>query len=110
EWQDAMRDQSYAPASLATEGFIHCSTAAQVVETANRFFPGQRDLLIVCLDERELASPLRYEPPVPGGEERNGTLFPHLYGPLNLDAVGGVFEFPCDAEGQFVVPAALRAD
>jgi len=40
--------------------------------------------------------------------ERRGRLFPHLYGPLNLDAVTEVLHFPCDAEGQFVLPAALR--
>ena len=51
DWEDAIRKGEYAPASLETEGFIHCSTAAQVVETANLFYRGQSDLVIVCLEE-----------------------------------------------------------
>lgn len=108
EWEDAIRNGKYAPASLEAEGFIHCSTAAQVVETANLFFQGQRDLMIVCLDEGHLTSRLAYEPAARVGSEPAGALFPHLYGPLNLEAVSEVHEFPCDAEGRFVLPAALH--
>jgi hypothetical protein len=35
-------------------------------------------------------------------------LFPHIYGPLNLDAVTEVMDFPCGPDGRFVLPAALR--
>lgn len=108
EWEDAIRKKEYAPASLASEGFIHCSTAAQVVETANLFYPGQSDLVIVCLEEGRLNSQLTYEPAVRVGDERAGALFPHVYGPLNLEAVSEVYEFPCDAAGRFVLPSALR--
>ena len=108
EWEDAIRNGEYTPASLHTEGFIHCSTAAQVVETANLFYRGQSDLMLVCLEEGHLTSQLTYEPAVRVGDERAGVLFPHIYGPLNLEAVGEVYEFPCDAEGRFVFPSALR--
>lgn len=108
EWETAIKNGEYAPASLETEGFIHCSTAEQVVETANHFYRGQRDLVVVCLDEAPLSSRLKYEPAARTGDERGGALFPHLYGPLNLDAVSEVLDFPCDAEGRFVLPAALR--
>jgi uncharacterized protein (DUF952 family) len=107
EWENAIRKREYAPVSLESEGFIHCSTAAQVVETANLFYLGQRDLMIVCLEEGRLTSPLTYEPAARGGDERAGALFPRIYGPLNLEAVSEVYEFPCDAEGRFVLPGAL---
>lgn len=108
EWENAIRNKAYAPSSLENEGFIHCSTAAQVVETANLFYPGQSDLVIVCLEEGRLTSQLTYEPAVRVGDQRAGALFPHVYGPLNLEAVSEVYEFPCDAAGRFVLPSALR--
>ncbi|MBV8135894.1 MAG: DUF952 domain-containing protein [Deltaproteobacteria bacterium] len=107
EWENAIRNKAYAPSSLENEGFIHCSTAAQVVETANLFYRGQSDLMIVCLDEGRLTSQLTYEPALRVSDERAGTLFPHIYGPLNLEAISEVYEFPCDAEGRFVLPSAL---
>ena len=107
DWEDAIRKGEYAPASLETEGFIHCSTAAQVVETANLFYRGQSDLVIVCLEEAHLTSRLIYEPTVHAGDQRAALLFPHIYGPLNLAAVSEVHKFPCDAEGRFVLPNTL---
>ncbi len=108
EWEEAVRTRSYRPATLRDEGFIHCSTAAQVVETANLFFRGRRDLLIACIDEARLTSPLKLEPPASGGPARAAGLFPHIHGPLNLDAVTAVHEFPCRDDGDFELPAALR--
>jgi uncharacterized protein (DUF952 family) len=107
DWENAIRTGQYAPASLDTEGFIHCSTTAQVVETANLFYRGQTDLMIVCLEEGHLTSKLIYEPAARVGHERDNAVFPHIYGPLNLEAVSEVYEFPCDGEGRFVLPNAL---
>jgi uncharacterized protein (DUF952 family) len=109
EWDAAKRGGIYAPPTLATEGFIHCSTIAQVVETANLFFRGQADLVILSIDESRLKEPLKHEAPAMAGHERTDALFPHLYGPLNLDAVIGVHNFPCDGDGRFTLPAELRS-
>jgi uncharacterized protein (DUF952 family) len=111
EWERARVRGAYAPAGFATDGFIHCSTPAQALATANRFFCGQRDLLLLCIDEHRLTAPLRYEAATqpagaPSGAHREG-LFPHLYGELNLDAVTEVIEFPCSGDGSFALPAAL---
>ena len=67
---------------LAEEGYIHCSTAEQWHSVVERFYVDDRDLLLLHLDERLLTSPLVYEQ-LPGAPES----FPHVYGPLNLDAV-----------------------
>ena len=107
DWEDAIRKGEYAPASLETEGFIHCSTAAQVVETANLLYRGQGDLIIVCLKEEQLTSRLIYEPALRVDDQSAHAIFPHLYGPLNLEAVREVYEFPCDAEGRFALPNTL---
>jgi uncharacterized protein (DUF952 family) len=107
DWENAIHRGEYAPASLETEGFIHCSTVAQVVETANLFYRGQTDLMIVCVEEGHLTAQLTYEPAVRVGVQRADRIFPHIYGALNLEAVSHVCEFPCDAEGRFVLPGAL---
>jgi uncharacterized protein (DUF952 family) len=62
------------------DGFIHFSTTAQVPGTLEKHFAGQDDLLLVTVDPDRLDD-LRWEP------SRRGELFPHLYGPLPIEAV-----------------------
>lgn len=74
----------YMPASLATEGFIHFSTAAQLDATVQRYYRDVHDLLVVTVAIDALAAELRWE-------DLAGTgVFPHLYGPLNVEAVRDV--------------------
>ena len=70
----------YGAESLRSQGFIHCSTVEQVVQTANRFYRGRADLVLLCIDEALLESEIRYEEGEPGQQ------FPHIYGPLNLES------------------------
>src|ERR1700722_12820141 len=107
EWEEAVRRGSYRPSSIDAEGFIHCSTLSQAVETAKIFFRGATDLLLLRIDESKVAAEVRFEAPAVPGEARPGTLFPHVYGPLNLDAVVEAIEFPCEADGTFRLPARL---
>jgi len=81
-----------APVDTA-DGFIHFSTADQVAETAARHFAGLDDLLIVAVDAGALGAALKYE------ESRGGALFPHLYGPLRLDAVRWAKPLPLGPDG-----------
>jgi len=97
EWQQAVDCGTYAPPSLQAEGFIHCSTHAQTLDTANHWFRGQQDLVLLHIDPRRLAVPLRLEQPAGRDDERREERFPHIYGPLNLDAVVQVVDFPCEA-------------
>lgn len=101
-WETAVTLGQYTVDSLATEGFIHCSTAEQVLIPANELFRGQTDLLLLCIDPIMLASPLVYEDCY-----ETGMLFPHIYGPLNVTAVQRVLEFPPQADGSFVLPPTL---
>lgn len=87
-WQQAQEAGVYTADSLASEGFIHFSTANQVVATANRFYRRQPDLVLLIVDPLKLTAELVYE------ESEPGQFFPHLYGPLNLDAVLAVYDFP----------------
>ena len=110
EWADAVARGTYAPASLRAEGFIHCSTVAQLVDTANRFYRGNHGLVVLCIDESRLKAELKYEAPAqPRREAAESEMFPHLYGELNVDAVAWVVELPCEADGSFRLPDEVRA-
>jgi uncharacterized protein (DUF952 family) len=80
------------------DNFIHFSTAAQVTETAAKHFAGQSDLLLISVDASTLGSVLKWEP------SRGGALFPHLYGPLALEAVKRVDPLPLGPDGSHVFP------
>jgi uncharacterized protein (DUF952 family) len=110
DWNSALARGIYAPPSLGIEadGFIHCSTTAQILGTANRFYRGRTGLVILCIDESRLEAAPKYEPPDPALGETTANLFPHLYRALNLDAVVSVIDLPCRADGTFELPAALR--
>ena len=81
-WDAALVQGEYRAPSLITEGFIHCSDEDQVMGSAERYYRGQSGLVLLAIDERRLTAPLKYE-----------RLFPHIYGPLNLDAVASVTTF-----------------
>jgi uncharacterized protein (DUF952 family) len=99
----------YHADSLSTEGFIHCSTNSQIVGVANTFYHGQHGLVLLVLDPEKLDSELKWEPPAEPEptHAREGELFPHVYGPLNLDAVTNVIPFEPDADGNFALPETL---
>lgn len=103
-WEDALATGSYQADTLATEGFIHCSTPAQVIEVANARFRGQSGLVLLRIEESRLQAEIRYEDCYNTGQR-----FPHLYGPLNLDAVTHVVAFPPEADGTFVLPPLYLA-
>ncbi|HET9620293.1 MAG TPA: DUF952 domain-containing protein [Kofleriaceae bacterium] len=103
EWDAARAAGSYRPASLAREGFIHASTAAQVVATANAFFRGRGDLVLLCIDPAKVDAEIRYEHP-PAGDPRAAETFPHIFGPLPPGAVVAVLPLPYDAARGFVLP------
>lgn len=103
QWRAAEAAGTYQGDTLATEGFIHCSSPHQVTGVANRRFQGQTDLVLLVIEPDRLTAPLRYEP----GED--GELFPHIHGPLNLAAVDRVTPFPPLPDGTFVLPADIPA-
>ena len=110
-WTEAKARGSYRPPSLAAEGFIHCSRREQILSVADDFYRGQADLLLLCIDESRLTAELHWEAPAhPRSESAAATsgeaAFPHLYGPLNLDAVDRVYDF-VEADDGFQLPTGL---
>jgi uncharacterized protein (DUF952 family) len=84
------------------DGFIHLSTGAQAKRTAQLYFKGQGNLVLVAADGPKLGDALKYEP------SRDGDLFPHLYGPLPLTAVLSVRPLPLGADGNHIFPDDLH--
>ncbi|MDQ3469282.1 MAG: DUF952 domain-containing protein [Actinomycetota bacterium] len=89
--------------SLDEEGFIHCSFADQVQATADRFYGDRDDVVLLTIDQAKLRADVRVEA-VPGGER-----FPHLYGPLPVDAVTRVAAVPLGTDGRLDVDALVGA-
>jgi uncharacterized protein (DUF952 family) len=103
-WQAA--GDVYRADSLAAQGFIHCSTVDQLATPANALARGRTDLVVLEIDEARLTSPLVWEQGDP--PEPDGSPFPHVYGPIAVDAVVAVHDFPPGADGLFSVPSGLR--
>jgi uncharacterized protein (DUF952 family) len=104
EWHAAGAAGVYCGSSQdEADGFIHFSTAAQLVASAAKHRAGQGDLVLIAVDAAMLGHSLRWEP------ARDGALFPHLYGPLPLAAVQWVEPLPLGADGQHVFPARMVA-
>ena len=101
EWEKAKRDGRYEAPSLASEGFIHCSTSDQVVRTANRLFRGESGLVLLEIDTDQVGAEIKYEN-CEGGQEN----FPHIYGPLDPRSVVRVLEFKPGEDGTFVMPSS----
>lgn len=107
DWETAKTKGQYIADSLRLEGFIHCSTLAQVLPVAEKFYKGQNGLVLLMIEPTLLSSTLKWEAPSggtppPGVPE--GDPFPHIYGPINLDAVVNVLEFVFDSTGVFQIP------
>jgi len=86
---------SYEDESLAGEGFIHCSFREQVAGVANAFYAGRWGLVLLEIDPSRLSADVRVEPGTAGGRG----MFPHVYGPVNWDAVVAVHPFEGGPEG-----------
>ena len=97
---DAADDAPYAPPSLASEGFVHCSTPDQVAGTARLLFAGTADLLLLVIDPRRLGDvPVRWE-----DTYGIGRTFPHVHGPVPRAAIVEVRPYPPGRGGRWSRP------
>ena len=81
DWAKFAGEQTYEADSLRSEGFIHLSEQQQVAGVLDRYYRNVPDLLLLHIDPTKLTHELKYE--VATNDER----FPHLYGPIDKDAV-----------------------
>jgi uncharacterized protein (DUF952 family) len=85
----------------ARDGFIHLSAGHQVAGTLAKYFAGQRDLVLLAVDPERLGTRLLWE------TSRGGELFPHLYGPLDLDHVLSVEALVLQEDGSHRLPEGV---
>ena len=105
DWARAQRDGEYTTSTrgrtLDEEGFIHASAAEQVAPVANLFYKGLPGLIVLVIDPDRVRPEIRYER-VPGSDAP----FPHIYGPLNADAVVATRPLEAGPDGEFTFAAA----
>ena len=107
EWEQAQADggpyrRSTLGVSLDEQGFIHCARPRQVQQVADDFYAGRDDVVLLVVDPRRLTAEVKVEP-VPGGQR-----FPHVYGPLDLDAVMGTVPVTLGPDGRLDVWGSVR--
>ena len=97
---DVWRAQSglpaYLPEAFAADGFIHCTDGEdELIAVANHFYRSDaRDYVVLSIARDRIAAPVRYKDP--------SLIYPHIYGPLNVDAVESVRPMLRDADGRFL--------
>jgi uncharacterized protein (DUF952 family) len=104
------KDNTYVPALFAQDGFIHCTgDPTTLLAVANDYFANvDEPVLVLIIKVAKLTAELKFEPPIPlsgGGTShvQEDLLFPHIYGPLNIEAVKGVGVL-CQEEGGYCWP------
>ncbi len=94
EWESQAHLPIYAPNRYEEDGFIHCSEKHQLEPVASHHFRCRDDLVLLELMPTRLEPETKYEQ---GGKEK----FPHIYGPINKDAVNRTIEVRCNDDGLF---------
>lgn len=110
-WDAVRAGRQYEPASLASEGFVHCTGDLDtLLVVANSFYQDVAgELVVLEIDEGALTSEVRWEAPAhPDGRlpVAGEPLFPHVYGPLDLAAVRAVRPVQRSEDGRFTGYAA----
>jgi uncharacterized protein (DUF952 family) len=106
-WEQAQETKEYIQSTLDSTlsevGFIHCSFPDQTMEILNRKFTDRDGLVLLLIDVAKVTASVKFEAALSG---RPGT-FPHIYGPMNIDAVYAVVALEKDGDGSFITPPEL---
>jgi uncharacterized protein (DUF952 family) len=94
EWLQAHQRGEFQDKSLLQDGFIHCSQIEHILDVANHYYQGIPDLILLWIDPDQVASKIQWE-------NADNTLFPHIYGPINLNAVISVTDLKPDTDGNY---------
>lgn len=108
-WEQARNQAEYRAETLESEGFIYCSNIHQVLAVAEAFYSQRDDLVLLMIQTSRLLAPLKDEEGTSGvapleGEEGTPKTYPHIYGPINREAVTAVYDFRPDERGRFSLP------
>lgn len=98
EFQNHKEGGEYHPESIDTDGYIHCSKGSQIEEAANRLFPDADQIVLLIIDIPTLSADVKYE-----ADEETGEKFPHIYGPLNTNAIMDKLNIFTEDSGAFKI-------
>jgi uncharacterized protein (DUF952 family) len=107
-WDSALAAGGYAGDTLETEGFVHCSDPGTVHLPLTALFAGRTDLVLLAIDPALVTVPVRWEPGDPA-DPAGTPWFPHVYGPIPVDAVTAVHDLVPEPDGSFRLPVPLRS-
>ncbi len=97
-WEKAKAEGKYTHPSLQAEGFLHCAWREQVLGVANTLYRGRDDLVMLQIATDRLESRIQDDC------TESGAIYPHVYGPINLDSVTAVADLRSESDGAFVWP------
>lgn len=101
EWEVGKLSGRYAPPTLESEGFIHCTPIEETAGVANYHYPGRTDLVLLYIDTGRVSSEIRYN----DDPDEPDVSWPKIYGPLDVDAVISEVDLLPDAAGTFSLPS-----
>jgi len=93
DYDVAMSSGFYRPASMEADKFIHASPPGQLERLANKYYLDKKDVRLLHIDPLLVKAEIRWE-------SATGGLYPHIYGPLNLDSVVRVTRVFADSDGK----------
>lgn len=93
-WQDVKARGVYHAPSLDSEGFIHCLRVGQILKVDNTFYRDVPDMILLWINPNRIKSEVRWET---GGKNS----FPHIYGPVDINALVKVSDFISDEDNHF---------
>ena len=100
DWIAAQASGATASEVDLKDGYVHLSTAEQVRETARRYFAGAGRVRLLRFELARLGD-VRWE------TSRDGDLFPHVYGPLEITKANAAWWLEPGADGLPVFPRII---
>lgn len=96
EWKQYKKEGNYEPESFESDGFIRCFTGVQLEDAANRLFPDKDKILLIVIDVSIIREEIKFEK-----DEEIGEKFPHILGPLSINAVIDKIDIKAEDNGKF---------
>lgn len=98
KWKQYQKDGNYEPESFESNGFIRCFTGDQIEDAANRLFPDKDEILLIVIDVSIIREEVKYKE-----DEETGEKFPHILGPLSINAVIDKIDIKAEDNGKFKI-------
>ena len=107
-WKNSQKAGIYTQSTTDSElddvGYIHATGPDQTIDMLNRRFTDHHKVVLLLVDLTKVKTKVKFE------ASSSGTtpgLFPHIYGPLNLDAIYKTIQLARNSSGTFTAPAEL---